>query len=56
MLYHIDGIALLHHLLEQHHQIVHILWVKAVSRLVDDEDLALLFKVRGYLESLQFSA
>ena len=61
----IDGVAHLHHALEQVDEVAHVLEVEAVGGFVDDEDaslsarldgLGVLLEAGGHLETLQLSA
>ena len=61
----IDGVAHVHHLLEQVDEVAHVLEVQAVGGFVDDEDAALSARLEGlgvlleagrHLEALQLAA
>ena len=52
----IDGVALGYHVAEEVDDALHVLQVQAVSRFVDDEDLAFFAQIRGQLQTLQFTA
>ena len=52
----IDGVALVDHSFEETDEAMHILRVETVGGFVDDEELAFLTEVGGYLQSLQLAA
>ena len=50
-----QSVAGIGHFLEQFQQSVYIIQMKAVSRLVDDEDLALAVQLVSQFDALQLS-